>query len=84
MPVVAAFRTTFVSTCPPREDWVPNSAYSTWATSLAIGVRRYNNAVNVDGNGDAVEAITDMIFNARCPGKAAGVYDSLIRCWTVC
>ena len=63
---------------------MPNSVYRTWATSLASGVRIYNNGINIDGNGDAVEAITDVIVNARCPGKAAGVHDSLIRCWTVC
>jgi alkaline phosphatase len=142
----AAFKKTFVSTYPLREDSVPNSVYSTeptvvngvilnnnfpivgraqqaavvydtakfwdttpvagaskatgygaypagfmgyeWsrfahpdsgntATSIASGVRSYNNAINVDGSGVPVETITDLIFAARCVGKATGVVSTV-------
>jgi alkaline phosphatase len=43
------------------------------ASSLASGVRTYNNAINVDGEGASQTAITDIIFAANQVGKSAGV-----------
>ena len=43
------------------------------ATSIATGVKSYNNAINVDGHGDPQTAITDLIDAAIRSGKATGV-----------
>ena len=43
------------------------------ATSIASGVKTYNNAINVDGAGTPQTAITDLIDAAKSVGKGAGV-----------
>ena len=43
------------------------------ATSMATGVKSYNNAINVDGHGDPQTAITDLIDAATSVGKGTGV-----------
>lgn len=47
------------------------------ATSLASGIKTYNNAINVDGAGNAQVAITDVIAAAVKVGKAAGVVSTV-------
>ena len=47
------------------------------ATSLATGVKTYNNAINVDGHGDAQVAITDLIDAMKSVGKATGVVSTV-------
>lgn len=47
------------------------------ATSLASGIKTYNNAINVDGAGNATVAITDVIAAAIKVGKAAGVVSTV-------
>ena len=43
------------------------------ASSIATGVKTYNNAINVDGSGDPQVAITDLIDQAVAVGKSTGV-----------
>ncbi len=43
------------------------------ATSVASGVKSYNNAINVNGAGEVQVAITDAIAAATSVGKSAGV-----------
>lgn len=47
------------------------------ATSLATGVKTYNNAINVDGSGDPQTAITDLIQAARKGGRRTGVVSTV-------
>ena len=47
------------------------------ATSIATGVKSYNNAINVDGHGDPQIAITDLIDAAVRSGKATGVVSTV-------
>lgn len=47
------------------------------ATSIATGVKTYNNAINVDGSGDPQIAITDLIDQAAASGKATGVVSTV-------
>lgn len=47
------------------------------ATSLATGVKTYNNAINVDGAGDPQIAITDLIELAKGRGMRTGVVSTV-------
>ena len=47
------------------------------ASSLATGVKTYNNAINVDGHGDAQTTITDLIDAMKSVGKATGVVSTV-------
>ena len=47
------------------------------ATSLATGVKSYNNAINVNGAGDVQITITDLIDQARAVGKGTGVVSTV-------
>lgn len=43
------------------------------ASSLANGVKTYNNAINVDGSGDPQVTIVDLLQASRKAGKRAGI-----------
>ncbi len=47
------------------------------ASALASAVKTYNNAINVDGAGDAQLTITDLIDAARNAGQRTGVVTSV-------
>ena len=47
------------------------------ASSIATGVKTYNNAINVDGAGDPQIAITDLIDLANGRGKRTGVVSTV-------
>lgn len=47
------------------------------ASSLANGIKSYNNAINVDGAGDPQITITDLIDAAKKVGKGAGVVSTV-------
>lgn len=47
------------------------------ASSLANGIKSYNNAINVDGAGNAQVTITDVISTAVKVGKVAGVVSTV-------
>ncbi len=47
------------------------------ASALASGGKSYNNAINVDGHGDAQLTITDIIDAARSVGKTTGVVSTV-------
>ncbi len=47
------------------------------ASSLASGVRSYNNSINVNGEGVPQVTITDLIDAARLVGKTTGVVSSV-------
>ncbi len=47
------------------------------ASSIATGVKSYNNAINVDGHGDPQIAITDLIDAATSVGKGTGVVSTV-------
>ena len=47
------------------------------ASSIATGVKSYNNAINVDGHGDAQVTITDLIDAMKSVGKATGVVSTV-------
>ncbi len=47
------------------------------ATSLASGVKTYNNAINVNGHGDPAITITDLIDAAVTVGKSTGVVSTV-------
>ncbi len=47
------------------------------ATSIASGVKTYNNAINVDGSGDPQIAITDVIDAAVQAGRMTGVVSTV-------
>lgn len=47
------------------------------ASSLANGVKSYNNSINVDGSGDPQTAITDILQAVRKAGRRAGVVSTV-------
>lgn len=47
------------------------------ASSIADGVKTYNNAINVDGSGDAQITFIDLIDAARLVGKTTGVVSTV-------
>lgn len=47
------------------------------ASSIATGVRSYNNSINVNGNGVPQSAITDVIDAAKAVGKTTGIVSTV-------
>ena len=53
----------------------PDSANT--ASAIASGIKSYNNAINVDGAGEAQTSIVDLIEAARVAGKNTGVVSTV-------